>query len=407
MGPRTIRELSASRTGNVSLLMALALTGLTGLIGFAVEAGRLQSTAVALQDIADASALAAAVTGQTEATSDAAVVDAGEAIAASMLPGRYAPAKVTVNVESRKPSRAEASISLDVPMIFGRLLGIDSELVTRTAVALSQPGLPVCLLVLEPKAAASLRLKGSPKLVTDNCAVHVNSTAASALSVGGAASVDATTISIAGPASADGKVNPKPLYDQPVQADPLEGKMPWPSAGACANTNFSAGKGKQTLKPGVYCGGMQFASGADATLSPGVYVVQSGSVSFSANARVTGPGGVTLVLLDPKGAISLQGGPQINLQAPTSGPWAGIVVAVKPQPTTITSSLQGGGGITLGGVVYMPSQHLDMQGGGDLDGAPASRGFVVRTIDIQGNGVLSIEGDQDLLGQQANPRLVS
>jgi hypothetical protein len=92
----------------------------------------------------------------------------------------------------------------------------------------------------------------------------------------------------------------------------MAAKITWPAAGTCdaARTNYRAKKGVSQIEPGNYCGGMRFASGAKVTLKPGTYVVQSGSVSFGANAQVDGPGGVTLVLLDPTGSIDMQGGPR-------------------------------------------------------------------------------------------------
>jgi hypothetical protein len=47
-----------------------------------------------------------------------------------------------------------------------------------------------------------------------------------------------------------------------------------------------------------------------------------------------------------------------------------------------------------------------MRGGNSLGGLPMSRGFVVDTINMQGSGELTLAGDDNLQGQQRNPRLV-
>jgi hypothetical protein len=315
-------------------------------------------------------------------------------------------ASVDVAVESRTPTRVTVAISEEVPMIFGGLFSKTEQMLTRQATAAVQAGRPVCLLVLNPAASEALRLKGSPALSTDNCTVHVNSRAAKAVSVGGSAGIDATAIYVVGPPGPNGRMSPKPQYNQPALEDPLKDKLPWPGLGVCNRIGYSAAKKPETIKPGIYCGGMTFGSGANVTMEPGVYVVQTGSIHFQANSKLTGTGGVTIIMLDPTGTISMQGGPEVNLQASTSGPWAGVVLAIKPQPLKLTSSLQGGGGLTLGGVVYMPTQHLEMQGGGDLGGRPTSKGFIVDTINIQGSGELKLAGDTSLLGQQREPRLV-
>jgi hypothetical protein len=325
-----------------------------------------------------------------------------------MLVQRSGAPVVTVSVEDRDPTRVKVAISEDVPFAFDGLFANSKAPMLRQATAVSQVAQPVCLLVLNPSDPEALRLKGSPAIKTDACTVQVNSKASNAVTVGGSASITATAIYVSGPPSPDGKITPKPQYNQPAVQDPLADKISWPSAGTCdaARTNYEAKKGVSEIEPGNYCGGMDFASGAKVTLKPGTYVVQSGSVSFGANADVSGPGGVTLVLLDPKGAIDMQGGPDVNLQAPTSGPWKGVVLAIKPQPSKVMSTMNGGGSLTLGGIVYLPTQHLEIRGGGSLDGLPMSRGFVVDTINIQGSGEMTLAGDENLQGQQRNPRLV-
>jgi hypothetical protein len=187
--------------------------------------------------------------------------------------------------------------------------------------------------------------------------------------------------------------------------DPFADEVTWPGLGACDEVGYTARKNDADPPAGRYCGGMTFANGADVELK-GVYIIQTGSLSFSANAKVRAPDGVTIILLDPVGALSMQGSADVNLQASTSGDWAGIVLAVKPQPTRRTSTLQGGNNLTLGGVVYMPTQTLRMQGGNDLGGMPVARGFVVDSFEMQGSGELKLAGDPSLMGKQSNPRLI-
>lgn len=401
-----MRSIDRNEAGNVAAIVALTAFAIAAGAGFAMNMNRMETTADYLQRVADSAAIGAVVVGMNDEKQPADITAAGQALAASMLNGRHAGADVQVELENRTPAQVKVQIKEPVEMIFGGLLAKREQTLTRTATAVSQASEPVCLLVLNPAAPESLRLKGSPEISTRACTVQVNSTASKAVSVGGSASIDATAIYVAGPPSPDGKINPKPQYNQKVLKDPLEDKLPWPSAASCDHTNFSAKKGAQTISPGVYCGGMKFASGADVTLSPGTYVIQTGSLSFSANSQVNGPNGVTVVMLDPAGHFDLQGGPDVNLQSPTSGPWKGIVLAIKPQPTKVTSQLQGGGDLTLGGVVYMPTQKLDMQGGNKLGGLPLARGFVVDTLDMQGSGALTLAGDPRLQGQQRNPRLI-
>jgi Putative Tad-like Flp pilus-assembly len=123
----------------------------------------------------------------------------------------------------------------------------------------------------------------------------------------------------------------------------------------------------QVLNPGIYCGGINFNSGGNATLNAGTYVITGGNLTFNPGTSVNGSAGVTFYLNTGGfnfNFTSFAFGGLINLQAPTTGSvstgnYPGILF-FQP-PTNVTASQVVGSfafGMTVDGGYYMPSATL-------------------------------------------------
>jgi hypothetical protein len=95
-------------------------------------------------------------------------------------------------------------------------------------------------------------------------------------------------------------------------------------------------------------------------LQPGVYVIDGGSLKLNANANLTGTG-VTFFLTNGATA-DFNGNAQMNLTAPTSGPYSGLVLyGDRSQPSAI-NKINGNASSSITGAIYFPSQEVDFQG---------------------------------------------
>jgi hypothetical protein len=147
-----------------------------------------------------------------------------------------------------------------------------------------------------------------------------------------------------------------------------------------------------TINPGVYCGGMKLNAGANVTLNPGIYYLDQGSLSVNGGASLSGTG-VTLVFTSSSGhnyaSASINGGANINLTAPTSGPTAGIVLFGDRNMTAGTSfSLNGGSTEMFGGAIYLPRAAVSFSGG-----AASTNGclqLIAETVTFVGNANFAI-----------------
>ena len=107
--------------------------------------------------------------------------------------------------------------------------------------------------------------------------MYVNSNSASALTVGGSASVSALSVGVVGGISGNAGVTTTQgvrTGENPI-TDP-DAKVAVPFFSGCNENNFSV-KNVVTYNLGVYCGGMQFNANADVTFNPGVYFVDRGN----------------------------------------------------------------------------------------------------------------------------------
>ncbi|HEX8570583.1 MAG TPA: hypothetical protein VF699_11770 [Caulobacteraceae bacterium] len=366
--------------GSTSVIAAFALLGVAGATAAAVEMSRVTAAATALQDLADATALRTARADARGEQDKVALAAGAEALALSLM-DEQAP--------DATGAQADVSFPEDPPAVTVRLshkVGLFGQ-VSAVATAIEEPDAPVCLLVLDPAKAGSWSVGGSSVVAAEDCAAQVNSASARALSGGGAARVHMLRTLVVGRGGALRGFTPAPRYQQPLLADPYADQLPWPRPAHCDHTNLELKKGSESLQPGVYCGGLVLGSGAVADLSPGVYVLKDGPLKLASQSTLNAPAGVTFVLVGQGGFVETRAGADLKLKAPTSGPWTGFIVAQAPNGQQGQSSVViGGGDVDVDGLMYLPSQHMMISGGGE----GFLGGMVVNTLDMRGNGRLKL-----------------
>ena len=381
--------------GSTSLLAAFALVGIAGVTAAAMEMSRVTAATTQLQDLADATALSTARLDAEGRRDKAALETDAEALALSLM-------------RERAPDATEAQAAVDFskerPAVTVRLsqkVGLFGT-AGAEATAVVEPDAPVCLLVLDPHAPRAWAMTGSATVSAQDCAAQVNSAADRALDGGGAAKVSMLRTLVVGGAGSVRGFTPTPRLRQPVLQDPYAQALQWPQPAHCDQTDWDAPKGVSSLQPGVYCGGLSIRGGATVNLSPGVYVLKDGPLKVASHGTLNGPEGVTFVLVGDGGYVESRAGANLVLKAPSSGPWAGFVVA---QPVTSgarqSSVVIGGGDVDVDGMIYLPSNRMMISGGGE-GGVGA---LVVRTLDMRGNGRLRLAPGPNTPTLPGTPRL--
>lgn len=387
--------------GQTLVLTAFCMACFMGFLALSIDVGELFNTRRKLQIAADAAATAAALqylytyNGSNQAAAETAAIAAGDT--AALNNAASSSAKVSVNTNSTSPAAHtgcvntncyfEAIVTQQNPGIFYNTFfslwkgqGGNSFTVAARAVAGGSTASDYCV-YLTKDTGSSLTVQGNWTISAPNCGVYINSSSSSVEADTGKAAnsgVSATEIAIVGPVPNNVTIAPSSgatvLQTLPVSI-PFSG-VPAPTASSCTTPS---GTLTGTVASGCYSGTVNIGS---ATLS-GLYVF-TGDVNI--NGAVSGTN-VTLAILN--GTLTIKpGNSTMNLTAPTSGTYSGIVI-YQPLSNTNPLNLQAGhvtGNLT--GFIYAPGATLVMQ---DHGGSLGIGGLVINRIN-NGPAVLDITG---------------
>jgi len=378
---RFLTRFARARNGNVAIIVAIALPVIIGFCGLGAEVGYWYYKDRQLSSITDMAAYAGAVAlsqGETTAEVKTAAIDGASANGFDASLGTLAVYTPPISGSHQDSTSVEVVTTLPIPRFFSALfqtgdVPLDARAVATGTVA---PG-PACVLALDPTATAALSLQGTPAINSTNCSIAVNSNAPNSINVGGSASISVPCVSSVGSFSMYGITTSEPgcangFQHAPPAIDPYASVAAPPTTGPCVNTKGTVSTA--TASPGRYCKGLTVKN-QTLTFEPGVYVIDGGDLSFDANAVAYGTG-VTFYIVNG-GSVSISSNSVVDLTAPTSGPFSGILFFGDRSATTTTvNSFQGGGASSLTGVLYFPTQTLNYAG------TPGTTGCVQLVADI-------------------------
>jgi hypothetical protein len=322
-GRRSLRRAFASdERGAVVMILAMALPLLFGALAAAVDYSAVISRKTQLQSAADGAALTAA-RELAVSTPDHAVIEVAKSAARGALnTGNGQPVIESRILSSR--TEVEVSIRESVPFATGHILGRPKADVAVKAVAKLATGKRrLCMIGLEPTLDA-IRLEMQAKITAEKCDVNSDSTSIEGIKAYNESMMAAERICSAGGYKAMRSTNftPTPITDCPKTGDPLANRAA-PSVGACDYTNKIVSSW-ETLRPGVYCGGLKVATNGFATLEPGIYVMENGRLELDHYSGIMGQN-VGFYFRGDAAVLDLDPDTYVNLTAPKTGPLAGIL----------------------------------------------------------------------------------
>ncbi len=246
-----------------------------------------------------------------------------------------------------------------------------------------------CIYVLSTNATNAMSLSGSSS-ATSACGIFINSSAHPALSVSGSSSLHSTQILINGGTYSVGGssvVSPTPNTSGGSVTDPLA-SLAMPSVGSCDYTNRSIGSSAHvTISPGVYCGGLRVSGSSLVTLNSGIYTMNGGGLVVTSSSTLSG----TDVLIFNTGQsgqtpapISIDASSVINLSAPTSGAYQGILFMQDRGISYSGTNVITGSSTVYTGTMYFPSTALSY--GGSSSGTYTA--LIAKTLTLTGSSVI-------------------
>ncbi len=371
-------------TGHVALVTAIIAPALIAGAGLGVEAGHWfyqQRTAQLSADVAAyAGAVVARAGGETEA------INAG--VTEEATRNGYEPTIGTLQINwppTSGPNQNDRSVEVILtqtwPRTFSALYASDDMVFQVRAVArFDEPG-PACILSLDPAGSQSLLFSGSSDVTLTNCDLMSNSIATDALAITGSGNVTASCANSVGGMNISAQLIMTDCSEArtnlPPALDPYASLVE-PTANGCRN--IPGGGGAKTIQPGRYCNGMNLSGTVH--LEPGVYIVDRGTLRTNGNSTVTGDG--VTIFLTGDAEIQMNGNADVNLSAPETGDYAGVLFWGDNDNLSDTSVIfNGTADSSLVGALYFPNQTLDMRG--DFQGSGGCTRLIAYRIDVSGN----------------------
>ncbi len=392
---------------------AVSTAVMCGFLGLALDLGYLEYRKRRMQSAADSAAMAAAQEYRRGTSESSLIAAAQQDAGANGFTNGQDGVVVTVNHPptsgpyAGKQRFLAVTVSQDQPTYFMRLFNFNAATVRARAGA-GMVSSPNCIYVLEKTSDKALQITGNAG-ATLQCGVAIDSTNANALVANGSPTdcLTATSIGITGGYAPGSCVSPVPQTGVPPSGDPLAYLQP-PAVGGCDYTNYKLTVGVDTINPGVYCGGITVSGGAVLTLngsSTSPYILLGGGFKTTGTPVITGTGVIiynTFNATYSYGPIDFGGTTTIQLSAPTTGAWEGVLFfADRSAPSSVGNRIVGSPGVSfVNGALYFPTEPLDFRG--DSTGLLSQyTGIVARTLNIIGNS--SVQSNYSSLAPDGSP----
>jgi Flp pilus assembly protein TadG len=395
-------------SGNYLIITGLLMSAMVGLAGLGTDYGIWTWKQQTMQGAADSAAVAGAIAYANGYTTS--VTSQATSVISSYLTGSdWSTLTQSVN---RPPSQGNYTgnanyieVILNQPRtpLFSTIYRSQPVNITARAVAYGPPqSSQGCVLSLDPSASGAVTVQGHTNVNLLGCSLYDNSNAASSLTMNGGALLTAGSVntdggisgctagatSCSGITTSPGTINPNTGSHQ---ADPYAGiPNPTPSG---SNLNFKSGSASFD-GGGVFKGGLKLSAGDNVTLNNGTYYIEGGSLDVAGSATLTGTN-VTLVFTNQGSnyaTATINGGADVQLTAPTSGTYQGIVIfGDRNMPTGTTFKFNGGGQEQFGGAIYLPKGQVQWAGG--ANNANSCTQLIADTVTFTGTSYFAINNN--------------
>ena len=393
---RFSRAFMEDNAGAVAVIAAIVFPVLVGAMGLGAESGYWYMEQRKLQHAADVSAHAAAIrfrAGDQQSGLES------TALRIASVSG-YSPGTLTV---STKPGLSAGSNKVTVeltemhPRLFSSVFVGEPMTLSARAVAEVKGGSKACVLALSGSASGAVTVTGSTQVQLSGCSVVSNSSAADAfLMKNGSAVMSTDCVYTVGEAVTTTGLTltgcSKPVERVPPTADPFASvaepdklhveQLPCRTLAYISNSTYAF----DTLANGTpairLCGGLDIQG--TITLKPGLYIIDGGDFTVNAGAKLSGDG-VTLYFTNGA-AAKLLGNGDIDLSAPTTGPFAGLLFFGSRRDTGVSHQVTGNSESTLEGNLYMPTGSIDFTGNSTVSGGCTQ--IVADQVTFTGNSTM-------------------
>lgn len=404
----------ADRSGGVIIYVALAMPVLVGGMGLGAETGYRYYNQRLLQHAADVSAFTGAVRKYKEDTKPE--IDTAAAVVAEG--SKYDPTvgTIAVNIPPTSgafmgdPTAVEVILTETRPRLFSAIFSDEPVLIgARAVAAVTSLGQPACMLALSETASPGALVTGSTDVNLAGCAIASNSTAENSFDMQGlGSSLTADCVQTSGGAETTTGLTLTKCEEVLEGAPPTEDPYWWMEeptfTGTCYPKSVGTPNQETTVTPtetwthgdGTSIRVRRYCNGLDAkgivTFEPGLYIIEGGNFTAGGGTAPALIGDDVTFYFTNGGAAKINGGAQLNLSAPTSGPYSGILF-FGGRSDTDAHIIQGDATSSLTGAVYMPASEVTFSGNSTTSSGCTQ--VIADTIVMTGNSDLAVECEDD------------
>jgi Flp pilus assembly protein TadG len=412
-----LRAFAANQSGAAMIIVALCLPALVGAMGLSAEVSYWYLRQRAMQNAADAAAIAAATNGTSGYAAEAKAVTAqygfqdgnGNIVVAVSNPANAA--GCTSNCYS-------VTISDKVPLFLSEVVGYLGNAtankkgvtgLSAAAVATSANANSYCILALAGSGAQGITSNGAPKANMQGCDVMSNTSATcnghNLNANVGSAHLTNNGCGIVQNSNMPVVTDPYSGLASHIPADTCGGSYPQEPAKKKDPSLPSANQWSGTYSLSGYkvvCGDQQLTG--DTTInapSGAVLVIENGQLDTNGYTLQTASGSGLTVVFTGSNNASYQhipsGGGTVDIAAPASGTWSGIAMYQDPNLTTNVDVSFAGNSPTweISGMIYLPHASVTFSGAVNKSSHGSyCFGMVVDNITINGTADIFASDNQ-------------
>lgn len=246
-----------------------------------------------------------------------------------------------------------------------------------------------CIMALSQNGTG-VTLNSGARIAGEGCEMHVHSQSSRAVALNDRVDLSLNKICVAGSGITDNSRGGEETIetDCEVAPDPYDGVIPVPTSLSCDFRNQNFQNQEITMQPGVYCGSHNFNnSNSNVVFEPGLYVIRDNGWNVN-GGNWTGEG-VTFYFYDPNARIQFNSGVRADMSAPTSGAYANIFIAERPNLPRRDFVLNDSRGFDVEGTIHVPSKRLTMNGGANIQSRKMT--LIADSFIFNGNTFLGLE----------------
>lgn len=396
-----LEQLRNDKRGTTAIAMAILTPIMIAGLAFGTEYSYFEGKKRNIQNTADTAAFAAATQVRSGVSEDE-IKAAAKFIAKE---GGFDDTKGTIDVQWPPTSgdyagdnwAVQVTLVQNVERRFSKVYNQTRLSIPATSVAFVQLGRPACVLSLHPSASESINVSGGTDVTLSGCDLAANSIASDAIDMNGSAKLTADCISAVGGTDTTNNLNitcPDPIEGAPVTRDPYaERPEPDITTMTCASNGekqkITRSNGTGNPKPSsdptfnkMYCGSGTETVQANINLSAGVYVFNGGNWKINSTANLSGSD-VTLFFTGGA-SIDIAGNATVDISAPTSGDYAGLVLYFA-DGNTAQPKINGGSNFSMVGAIYGPDADIEFTGNTTGSGPGECTQVIGSTVTFSGN----------------------